>query len=97
MCRSRVGHRAFVVVDHDLSLAVTTYIWPGTTNHPTASPDAVVDRFGSDAASDLVPLIKSLQDELWQCDWLYRESITEAGARVSPSFAATSRTSAPSC
>ncbi len=72
MCRYRADPiRHSVLVNPDLSAAVTTYIWPGTTRHPTTSTNAVVDRFGSDAAVDLVPLIMSLQEELGQSEWLH--------------------------
>jgi hypothetical protein len=75
------------LVDPDLSAAVTTYIWPGTTSFPMASTGAVVDGFGSDAAVEPVPLIKSLQEELWQFEWFHGESITDAAARVGAGLA----------
>lgn len=73
-------------MDRKLSAALTTYVWPGTKNYPTASPEAVVDRFGTDTATNLVPVIKKLEEEIWQSEWLNGESISDAAARVSASF-----------
>jgi hypothetical protein len=73
-------------VDQALSIAVLTYFSVGRKPWPHRDPEAVEADFG-DAALDLVPRIKAIEDEVYaqEPDWAtisYDEAVRAVGSMV---------------
>ena len=71
----------------DISLAITLFIGRGFSNHPSAFPDRVVERFGTNLGDRLISAVESLLSEYWEAGFPDDSTLDEATDRASARFA----------